>query len=136
VEDPARVYLAAVKQSEELRDVHLKAADEFHNAILDVIHQRMMDSKRTLADVRARDHATDLAGDGRQRAYHVATQLHLDRRAALARHFGQYWIGPGDANALHAHDFVKKIDPYCSLGWSKPAKPTPPSRPVAFICCL
>jgi hypothetical protein len=58
--------------------------------------------------------------------------LHFDRRAALARHFGQYWIGPGDANASHARDFVEEIDPDGMLGWRNPAGPTPLSRPVAF----
>jgi hypothetical protein len=42
------------------------------------------------------------------------------------------WIGPGDANASHARDFVKEIDPDGSFGWQKPAEPTPPSRPVPF----
>jgi len=65
-------------------------------------------------------------------AYDVAAQLHFDRRAALARHFDQYWIGPGDANASYALDFVKEIDPDSSLGWRKPTEPTPPTRPVAF----
>jgi hypothetical protein len=111
VEDPPSLYLAAVKQSDELRDAHLKAADQVHTAILNAIHQRIMDSTRSLDDLRDRDCATSLAGDGRQRAYDVATQLHLDRRTALARHFGQYWIGPGDANASHARDFLKEIDP-------------------------
>jgi hypothetical protein len=125
-------YLAALKQSEELRDAHFKAADEVHSATLDAIHQRMMNSRRTLDDAHERNRAQAAAGDGRQLAYDVGAQLHFDRRAALARHFGQYWIGPGDANASHAGDFVKEIDPDGSLGWRKPAEPTPPSRPVAF----
>jgi hypothetical protein len=72
-----------------------------------------------------------LKGGGGQCAYDFSTQLDFDRRADLARHFGQYWIGPGDANASHARDFVKQIDP-AGVNVAEPEPEPKPIEPIKF----
>jgi hypothetical protein len=42
------------------------------------------------------------AADQLQARYDIAAARHFDRRAALAKHFGQHWAGPGDPYATHA----------------------------------
>lgn len=84
----AKVFQAARDLSANLKEMACTAADE---RCLEVTGEK------------ASDHRAALLAETEQR--------HADRLAALARHFGQHYRGPGDPDAGHALAFLAEIDP-------------------------
>jgi hypothetical protein len=116
-------YLAAVKASERLRDEGYRAADQLHSDATEGAHQTMMASRRGAADADRLHRGRADASDARKYLYEDAERRHFDRRAALARHFGQYWTGPGNPDAEHAKAFVVSLDPSGEHEVDPPAAP-------------
>ena len=102
-------YLAAVRASERIRDDLIAAADHLHANATEAAHNRMMASRRDLADAHRLRRVQTNADDARKSMYEDAERLHLDRRAALAQHFGQHQTGPGNPDAPHARAFVASL---------------------------
>ncbi len=104
------VYFAAVFASERIRDDLIAAADHLHADATEAAHNRMMASRRDLADTDRRRRVQVDANDARKFMYEDAERRHLDRCAALAQQFGQHWTGPGNPDAPHARAFVASLD--------------------------
>ena len=76
--------------------------------------------------------ATARVGDIRQAAYDLAERMHQDRLGCLARHFEQYYRGPGDPDVEHAQHWLhEQIDP-TGIFRPTPAELPLPTEPVTY----
>jgi hypothetical protein len=65
-------------------------------------------------------------------AFDLASQMHQDRLACLAAHFGEYYRGPGDPDAEHAQRWIDEhVDPR-GLFAPEPAEVPLPVESVSY----